>query len=152
MAAIVRNGGSSTTWQVVRENVDQQLVQFATLLARNIVFRWLVSWDQLLHLLKSNLHACITAYVENRFIFSTFAEVEKSAQLQLMKRQRIDTETRDRGSWTDSWELPSNARLITARRRIAVKSTDVELCGHQEPLQPGPQVCMQWVLPAASAT
>ena len=84
--ALVHNGSSSTIWQVMREKVDQQLVKCVPLLTRNIVFRFLGSWDQLLHLLKSNLHACITAYVENRFIFSTFAEVEENAQSQLMKR------------------------------------------------------------------
>ena len=50
------------------------------------MFRLRRSWDQLLHLLKSNLHALINAYVENRFIFSTIAEVEKNAQSQLLKR------------------------------------------------------------------
>ena len=73
-------------WQVVREKVDQQLAQFVPLFFRNTVFRSLGSWDQLLHLLKSNLRACITAYVENRFMFSTFEEMEKNAQSQLMKR------------------------------------------------------------------
>jgi len=81
--ALVCNGGSSTIWQVVRKKVDQRLVQFLPLLTRNIVFRSLGSWDQLL--LKSNLHACITAYVENRFIFSTLAEAEKNSQSQLLK-------------------------------------------------------------------
>jgi len=77
--SLVRNGGPSTVWQV-KGKVEFSLPAFVPLLTRDILFRKLSDWNQLCVLLRNNMQACLTAYVENKIIFSTFAEVEKSAQ------------------------------------------------------------------------
>jgi len=63
--SLVRNGGPSTVWQVVKEKVEFSLPAFAPLLTRDIAFRKLSDWDQLCVLLRNNMQACLTAYVEN---------------------------------------------------------------------------------------
>jgi len=84
--SLVRNGGPSTIWQIVKEKVEFALPAFVPLLTRDIAFRKLSDWDQLCVLLRNNMQACLTAYVENKFIFSTFAAVEKSAQRGFSRR------------------------------------------------------------------
>jgi len=95
---LVRNGGQSTVWEVVREKIEYYCHPFLAILTRGIQFRLLQSWSQCYHLLLTNLNAAISLYQQNRHIFTTFERIEQQSKQheRLAKQHSADEQSREK--------------------------------------------------------